>query len=62
MVAMAASVGTVLINSFAGHLTPGSAESLPEKAAPEKTLEPLPAQTTAGDETRTLALTVKGMH
>ena len=62
MIAMAASVGTVLLNSFAGHLIPSSAESLPAKAATEKTSEPLPVQTTARDEARTLAFTVKGMH
>jgi heavy metal translocating P-type ATPase len=62
MIAMAASVGTVLLNSFGGRLVPQTAESLHVEATDKKTSEPAAAQTTMKDEARTLAFTVKGMH
>ncbi|MBI2880941.1 MAG: cation-translocating P-type ATPase [Candidatus Tectomicrobia bacterium] len=54
MIAMAASVGTVLLNSFGGRLIPKGRESAPEGRPGE-------AEGVSG-EARTLAFTVKGMH
>ena len=62
MIAMAASVSTVLLNSFGGKLLPRRAEEeVKAEAAP---IEPASASagSFASGDTRLLAVTVKGMH
>ncbi|MFQ5894239.1 MAG: heavy metal translocating P-type ATPase [Nitrospinota bacterium] len=66
MVAMAASVTTVLLNSFGGKLIPrrGGAphQRVEAEAAPTPAAAPAGAEVTASDGARTFAFTVESMH
>jgi hypothetical protein len=62
MIAMAASVGTVLLNSFGGRIASARGESVQPETRPEGTPVPADEESFAPGEGRTLAITVKGMH
>ncbi len=62
MIAMAASVGAVLLNSFGGRLLPRAEEKARRSESPEEAAAQGAAGIPASPGARTLVFTVKGMH